>query len=543
MGRESTDEAVSWADGNPAPGESNGVRTAWLDRRLSPGCLPFPNGGKRWGFMVSVPSPWSAAAGWNLEHSYARLPSSLLARVQPTAVRSPRLVAFNAPLARELGFDPEFLAGADAAQLFSGTVLPEGADPIAQAYAGHQFGHFTVLGDGRAILLGEQRTPSGALRDIQLKGPGRTPYSRGGDGRAALGPMLREYLISEAIQALGVPTTRSLAVVATGEPVFRENTLPGAVLVRVAASHLRVGTFEYAAARGDREVLQALLDYAIARHDAELEPGSGRALAWLRAVAERQASLLARWLQVGFVHGVMNTDNMAISGETIDYGPCAFLDAYSPGAVFSSIDHQSRYSLGNQPRIAQWNLARLAEAVLPLLDPDEARAVDEANAVLEAFPARFRELWLAGMRDKLGLVGVQPGDAALIEDLLEWMTEQRADYTNTFRDLSAEVLPPDPRWESGGFQSWKTRWQQRLEGQSPAPRESRERMRRHNPAFIPRNERVEEALQAASEGGDLGPFERLLEVVRNPFDHARILPEFSTPPGPDAPRYRTFCGT
>ncbi len=464
----------------------------------------------------------------------------------PTAVREPRLVVFNEALARRLGLDPESFTKAEAtevAALFAGNRLPESAEPLAQAYAGHQFGRFTVLGDGRAILLGEQRAPDGRLWDIQLKGPGRTPYSRGGDGRAALGPMLREYVISEAMHALGIPTTRSLAVVATGEPVFREQTLPGAVLTRVAASHLRVGTFEFAAAVGDRDVLRSLFDYAAARHDPGLEPGPDQPLAWLLAVAERQASLLAMWLGVGFVHGVMNTDNMAISGETIDYGPCAFLDAYSPGMVFSSIDHQGRYAFANQPRIAQWNLARLAEAVLPLLDADEARAVEKANEVLERFPTRFREHWLAGMRAKLGLADEEPGDAALVDALLEDMQSRQADFTNTFRDLT--VKDPSTQWDGDTeeFRSWRLRWMERRSRERGPAATSQERMRRSNPAYIPRNARVEEALEAATKDGDLEPFGKLLDVVRNPYDHARDLPRYSAAPSPEAPRYRTFCGT
>ncbi len=498
------------------------------------------------GPMASASSPFPRTAGWNLESGYAALPARLHAQVVPTAVREPRLMVFNEPLARALGLDAEGFTKADPAEvaaLFAGNRLPEGAEPLAQAYAGHQFGRFTVLGDGRAILLGEQRAPDGRLWDIQLKGPGRTPYSRGGDGRAAVGPMLREYLISEAMHALGIPTTRSLAVVATGEPVFREQTLPGAVLTRVAASHLRVGTFEYAAASGDRAVLEALFEYAVARHDPGLEPGPERPLDWLRAVAERQSSLLARWLGVGFVHGVMNTDNMAISGETIDYGPCAFLDAYSPGMVFSSIDHQGRYAFANQPRIAQWNLARLAEAVLPLLDADESRAVEKANGVLEMFPTRFREHWLAGMRAKLGLAEEEPEDAALVDALLEDMQSRPADFTNTFRDLT--MKDPAAEWDGDTeeFRSWRRRWMERRLRERGAAEATQERMRRSNPAYIPRNARVEVALEAAAKDGDLEPFGKLLDVVRNPFAHDRDLPRYSEPPTPDTPRYRTYCGT
>lgn len=484
----------------------------------------------------------SAVAGWRLDSAYGRLPERLFARVRPTAVRAPQWVLFNRPLALELGLEPGCFDVPEAAALFAGNVLPEGAQPLAQAYAGHQYGHFTVLGDGRAILLGEQRTPAGARVDVQLKGPGPTPFSRRGDGRAALGPMLREYVISEAMHALGVPTTRSLAVVATGEPVFREETLPGAVLTRIAASHVRVGTFEWAAAHGDTSALAALTDFTLRRHYPEAADSPEPAAALLAAVAERQASLIARWLLLGFVHGVMNTDNMALSGETIDYGPCAFLDTYHPATVFSSIDHHGRYAYANQPRIAQWNLARLAEALLPLLHPDEAKAVELANAALEQFRGQFECHWLAGMRAKLGLAGEDPGDHALVDDLLAWMQDRQADFTNTFRrlatpDLGAGWLPDD-----AAFQVWRNRWLMRLEVTTRPPSELVATLRRANPAVIPRNHRVEAALAAATRG-DLAPLQQLLEVLATPFDHERAPAEFTAAPPPDSPRYRTFCGT
>ena len=487
------------------------------------------------------PAATAAAAGWNLSQSYAALPPQLYSRVAPSPVRAPSLVIFNASLARSLGLDAAVLGGPEAAPLFAGNAMPPGADPIAQAYAGHQFGHFTLLGDGRAILLGEQFTPDGRRLDIQLKGPGPTPYSRRGDGRAALGPMLREYLISEAMHALGIPTTRSLAVTATGEPVFREQTLPGAVLTRVAASHLRVGTFEWAAARGDHQALEALAVYTRQRHDPEIGEDPGAAAALLEAVAGRQAALVARWQLVGFVHGVMNTDNMALSGETLDYGPCAFMDAYDPATVFSSIDHQGRYAYGNQPGIAQWNLARLAEGMLPLLHPDPEQAVAVANGVLERFPSRFEQHWLDGMRAKLGLLVAEPEDRSLVDDLLGWMQRQGADFTNTFRDLD-----PGAAAGSGGdeaFEAWRRRWRARLSRQ-PHPVEAvRVCMQRHNPAVIPRNHLVEAALSAAGTGGDLGPFNRLLSVLAAPYDRDAIPPEFGSPPGPEAHGFRTYCGT
>ena len=489
-------------------------------------------------------------SGWRLEHTYAALPQLFYTDVNPTAVRDPRVAVFNRPLAEMLGLEPGILDSPAGAQIFAGNALPPGARPIAQAYAGHQFGHFTALGDGRAILLGEQITPSGARFDIQLKGSGRTRYSRGGDGRAALGPMLREYIVSEAMHALGIPTTRSLAVVTTGEPVYREDELPGAVLTRVAASHIRVGTMQWAAAHDDREALRALANYTRARHYPELldAPASAEAtagtpdLALLDAIIERQARLIARWQLVGFVHGVMNTDNMALSGETIDYGPCAFMDGYDPATVFSSIDHGGRYAYGNQPPIAQWNLARLAEAMLPLFDSDINRAVERATASLERFPDLFEANWLNGMRSKLGLFNQEADDKALVDDLLAWMRRRSADFTNTFRTLTTASLGDDALRADPDFAAWHRRLEARRERQPQPGVEVQDLMRRHNPAFIPRNHKVEEALDAATTTGDLSVMERLLDVLTRPYDHARDLPLFSTP-GERQPAYRTFCGT
>ena len=480
-------------------------------------------------------------AGWRLEHTYAELPQLFYSDAASTPVREPRIVVFNRPLALMLGLDPESIAGIEGAAIFAGNALPPGARPLAQAYAGHQFGHFTSLGDGRAILLGEQITPTGARMDIQLKGPGRTRFSRGGDGRAALGPMLREYIISEAMHALGIPTTRSLAVVTTGEPVYREAVLDGAVLTRVASSHIRVGTMQWAAAHDDRQAILALADYTLSRHYPELTDTPEPHLALFEAILERQARLIARWQLVGFIHGVMNTDNMALSGETIDYGPCAFMDTYDPETVFSYIDHGGRYAYGNQPPITQWNLARLAEAMLPLFDADVDRAVVRATAALQRFPELFEQHWLEGMRSKLGLFTQEPGDKALVDDLLVLMQRQSADFTNTFRSLTmgsvAEDAPnADPEWAS-----WHCRWEARRLRQ-PQPRaEAEDMMRRHNPAFIPRNYTVEEALLAAT-AGDFSVMQRLLEVLATPYDHDRDVPSFSTP-DPAAEPYRTFCGT
>jgi serine/tyrosine/threonine adenylyltransferase len=480
-------------------------------------------------------------AGWSLEHTYADLPRLFYADASPTAVREPRLVAFNRPLAVMLGLKPEALDSLEGASIFAGNALPAGARPIAQAYAGHQFGHFTPLGDGRAILLGEQITPSGERMDIQLKGPGQTRFSRRGDGRAALGPMLREYIISEAMHALGIPTTRSLAVVTTGESVYRETVLEGAVLTRVAASHIRVGTMQWAAAHDDTAALRALADYTRRRHYPELADAPDPHLALFNAILERQAALIARWQLVGFIHGVMNTDNMALSGETIDYGPCAFMDSYDPGTVFSSIDHAGRYAYGNQPPIAQWNLARLAEAMLPLFDANVERAIERATSALDRFPDVFERHWLNGMRCKLGLFTEEPEDRALVDDLLSWMHRLSADFTNTFRALTTAGRAESANADADS-EAWHRKFEARRLRQPQSRAEAEDLMRRHNPAVIPRNHLVEEALGAATGSHDVSVMERLLEVLATPYDHQRELPEFSTP-GEHSRPYRTFCGT
>ena len=478
-------------------------------------------------------------AGWRLEHSYGQLPGALHVEVAPTRVRAPKLVILNRPLAAELGLDAEALA--TEAEVFAGNRLPPGAAPLAQAYAGHQFGHFTTLGDGRAILLGEQITPQGKRFDVQLKGAGPTPFSRRGDGRATLSAMLREYVISEAMHALGIPTTRSLAVAETGEEVWRQaGPQPGAVLTRVAASHIRVGTFAWVAARSDEVLLAALVDYTVRRHYPELADAENRVLALFGAVAERQAALIARWMNVGFVHGVMNTDNMALSGETIDYGPCAFIDAYDPATVFSSIDAQGRYAFGNQPRIAQWNLARLAEALLPLMDAVEARAVERANEIIGRFGDLYQQHRLAGMRRKLGLFNEETEDGALVEALLERMRETKADFTNTFAGLEETAESADALAE------WRTRWRARL-GRQPQTIDEVRRLRRANcPAVIPRNHRVEAALTAA-EQGDLSEVERLVAVLAAPYDHERAwsaeVTDYRAPAADGGEGYQTFCGT
>lgn len=481
--------------------------------------------------------------GWHLEHTYAALPEILHTVTLPTPVASPHLVILNEAWAEKLGLDPADLArhGAD---LFSGNALPPGAAPIAQAYAGHQYGHFTNLGDGRAILLGEQITPTGQRYDIQLKGPGRTRYSRGGDGRAALGPMLREYLMSEAMHALCIPTTRSLAVVTTGEAVHRQDgPLPGAILTRTAASHIRVGTFQFAAAAGGQPALEALTLYTLERHFPEKAGAENPALALLEAVTASQASLIARWMMVGFVHGVMNTDNMAISGETIDYGPCAFIDRYDPATVFSSIDRRGRYSYANQPTIAQWNLARFAEALLPLIHEDEPTAIEHAMASIHAFTGLYQDHWLTGMRAKLGLFNTEPEDLTLIQDLLQWMHQTRQDFTQTFAALSTIGNDPLPFVTiDDASSSWHAGWSARLQRQPQSAEESRALRAATNPAVIPRNHLVEHALSRAGEG-DLQPFQDLLAVITQPFAHATAPAPYRTPPPPDAEHYVTYCGT
>lgn len=480
-------------------------------------------------------------SGWKLDNSYARLPRSLFSVLDPTPVAAPRLAVLNGPLAGRLGLDARALRTEEGIAVLAGNRVPDGATPLAQAYAGHQFGSFTMLGDGRAHLLGEQIAPTGERFDIQLKGSGKTPYSRGGDGRAALGPMLREYLVSEAMHALGIPTTRSLAVVTTGEPVFREAVRPGAVLTRVAASHLRVGTFEYVSRWGTPQELGVLAEYTIRRHFPDLDGGDVPGL--LREVVRVQAELVARWQLVGFVHGVMNTDNTALSGETIDYGPCAFMDTYDPATVFSSIDHRGRYAYGNQPAVAAWNLARFAETLLPLLHQDRDQAVKRARHALAGFDPRYREAWLAGMRAKLGIWDGGPDDEALIGEILRLMQTHRADFTNTFRGLTVDRMQGTELFESREFGRWRAAWQRRLEQQRGSRESVQERMKQNNPSIIPRNHRVEEALEAAEKRGDLTVMERFLAVLSRPYAYSGEQEEYAVAPPPASQPYRTFCGT
>ncbi|MGO4404983.1 YdiU family protein [Bosea sp. RAF48] len=483
------------------------------------------------------------------DNSYARLPERFYAAVNPTAVAAPRLIKLNEALARQLGLDPGWLKGQDGLALLAGNSLVEGTTPIATAYAGHQFGGFSPqLGDGRAILLGEVVDRDGQRRDIQLKGAGPTPFSRRGDGRAALGPVLREYIVSEAMAALGVPTTRALAAVLTGETVRRETLLPGAILTRIAASHIRIGTFQFFAARRDVEALRLLADHVIARHYPPAAESEAPYLALLEAVVAAQADLVARWMLIGFIHGVMNTDNMSIAGETIDYGPCAFMDSYDPATVFSSIDEHGRYAYGNQPPIALWNLTRLAEALLPLLADDQEKAVAIAQDAVNRFNELFQAALIAGFRRKLGLATEEPDDVPLIKGLLDTMQRGQADFTLTFRRLSDDAggngqscreLFGNP----GEFDDWYGRWQQRLQQESPSAEERQRAMRSVNPLFIPRNHRVEAVIQAAVERDDLAPFVELLAVLAKPYDEQPGREDYAQPPAVHERVLATFCGT
>lgn len=492
-----------------------------------------------------------AATRFPFDNSYARLPDRFYARLNPEPVATPRLIKLNENLARHLNLDPARLAAPEGVEILAGNRIPEGAEPLAMVYAGHQFGNFVPrLGDGRAILLGEVIDRDGVRRDIQLKGAGRTPFSRQGDGRAALGPVLREYIVSEAMASLGVPTTRSLAAVTTGEFVFREDALSGAVLTRVASSHIRVGTFQYFAARGDRDALRQLADYVIARHYPQAKETADPYRALLDFVIEGQAALIAKWLLVGFIHGVMNTDNTSIAGETIDYGPCAFMDTYHPDTVYSSIDTHGRYAYANQPLIAQWNLCRFAETLLPLLAEDQTKAIELAQGAIDSFEARFETAYAMGLRRKLGLLTQQADDTALGRDLLERMAKNQADFTLTFRGLcgmttigaatsAVRVLFDDP----GSFDEWETRWRQRLAADGPDDGTRETIMRNANPFLIPRNHLVEEAIAAATQNEDFTVFERLITALAQPYADMPEHAAYANPPRPDQIVQKTFCGT
>ncbi|MGZ8251722.1 MAG: protein adenylyltransferase SelO [Methylophilaceae bacterium] len=487
--------------------------------------------------------------GFNFDNSYLRLPPVFYKKQNPVAVKAPEILLFNSALAATLGLNAEAIK-LQGSQMLGGNTIGQGSEPIAQAYAGHQFGGFNMLGDGRAILLGEHITPDKQRFDVQLKGSGRTPYSRSGDGRAALGPMLREYIISEAMHALGIPTTRSLAVTTTGEAVYREHGYPGAVLTRIAASHLRVGTFQFAAAIQNQAQLQALADYTIDRHFPDIAQAENKYLELLQKVMELQASLIAKWMHVGFIHGVMNTDNMSICGETIDYGPCAFMNRYHPESVFSSIDAQGRYAFGKQPNIAHWNLVRLAEALLPLIHESEAQAITLVAECLNQFPGQFFAHWLAGMRNKLGIFNDEVEDTRLAEDLLMYMHKHNADYTNTFRALGQAVkeatgaLQQTALYQDAGFRSWLALWQARLGRQAQTLDESIQLMQSANPKVIPRNHLVEAALSAVVEQGDLTLVQELLTVIANPYADLPHPARYMEAPDLEFDQsYKTFCGT
>lgn len=473
--------------------------------------------------------------GWNFEHTYSQLPPIFYRNQNPATAPAPKMVIFNQNLAQSLGLDSHTLSSKP--ELFAGSALPHGAKSISQAYAGYQFGHFTVLGDGRAVLLGEQITPNGNRVDIQLKGSGPTPFSRNGDGYAALLPMLREYIISEAMHYLGIPTTRSLAVVLTGKDVYREKILPGAVLTRVASSHIRVGTFDYVHAVGTPDDTRIIADYSIWRHFPKLE-NTNKYIMLLREVAKRQASLIASWQLAGFIHGVMNTDNMAISGETIDYGPCAFMDSYDPDTVFSSIDTAGRYSYKNQPKIGAWNLSRFAEALLPLLHEEQDEAIELAKTEIDYYWEIYNKSWLSGMRAKLGIMNEEHDDIELVTKLLELMKTYKLDYTSTFRTLSYPAKT-SPLSSISDFTTWQAKWQARLSRQAQNQQDIFDIMQRHNPAVIPRNHHVEEALAAANHG-DISPMNSLLKALYRPYEEHMI---YSQPPKPTACSYQTFCGT
>ncbi len=479
--------------------------------------------------------------GWRFDNTYSKLPEPFISNTSPIPVKSPELIVLNDNLAKQLGLNFSLTNKKDLSNLFSGNSLPNGSKSIAQAYAGHQFGHFTMLGDGRAVLLGEHLTTKNNRFDIQFKGSGRTSFSRDGDGRAALGPMLREYIISEAIHSLNIPTTRSLAVVKTGEKVVRENLLQGAILTRVASSHLRVGTFQYIAATQNIENLNTLIDYTIDRHYPEIKSSKTKALDLLNLVMEKQCQLVVDWMRVGFIHGVMNTDNMAISGETIDYGPCAFMDQYNPKTVFSSIDKFGRYAYTNQPPITKWNLARFAECLIPLIDKNKETSVKIATDLIDNFQNIYEEKWLNMMRDKLGLFGEDINDKKLINDLFNWMEKNKVDYTNTFCHLMG-VKINDNEYKNDNFLEWSNEWKKRSGLNNSSKEKQIELMKKTNPIVIPRNHKVEEALTEADKG-NLEKINKLIAILKNPYGDQKGIEEYQAPAPISNKKYQTFCGT
>ena len=476
--------------------------------------------------------------GWNLQNSYTQISDKLFSELKPDAVNNPSTVIINHKLAKKLGLNLNGISEKDLSNLFSGNQLPHGAKPFAQAYAGHQFGQFTILGDGRAHIVGEQVTPEGEIFDIQYKGSGRTPYSRGGDGKAALGPMLREYLISEAMYYLGIPTTRSLAVVETGEKVYREVPLKGSILTRVASSHIRIGTFQFLAAHKDYEGMKSLLDFSIKRHFSNLKFSENLAIEFIKAVMQKQINLIVEWMRVGFIHGVMNTDNSTISGETIDYGPCAFMDHYDANTVFSSIDTQGRYSFANQPSIIQWNLVRLAECLLPLIDKDEKRSIEIAQNLINTFSSLFKDKWLQMMKKKLGIKDQSEDDEELINNLIKWMQQKKPDFTNTFCNLMNYDHADDEEFEDDEFNNWKREWKKRVES-----KEYLDVMISCNPTLIPRNYLVEEALSEAETDGKFDKFNELNEIISSPYQLKKVNIKYLETPSKTNIPYKTFCGT
>ena len=479
--------------------------------------------------------------GWCFDNTYFKLPKAFKEDIKPIPVKNPELVLFNKELAEDLNLNFSNLNNQKLSELFSGNSLPKGSNSIAQAYAGHQFGHFTMLGDGRAVLIGEHLSKDNKRYDIQFKGSGKTAFSRNGDGRAALGPMLREYVISEAMNGLGIPTTRSLAVVKTGEDVIRETSLPGAILTRIASSHIRVGTFQYIAARQKKDEIEVLLNYVIDRHYPDIKNSKNKATELLSIVLEKQINLVVNWMRVGFIHGVMNTDNMSISGETIDYGPCAFMDTYDPKTVFSSIDQMGRYAYFNQPVITKWNLSRFAECLIPLIDKNQEKAIELATEIINSFEKKYEEKWLNMMRDKLGLFGMDEKDKFLILDLLTWMHQKKIDYTNIFCHLMNENIKEDKDYEDGDFKNWKKRWNERLKTNNNTPEKSLKLMRSANPIVIPRNHKVEEALEAA-EKNNFKPITRLVEILKDPYSQQKNIINYQIPSNSEK-KYQTFCGT
>ena len=481
--------------------------------------------------------------GWQFDNTYSKLPKNLLSKLNPTPVKSPEVVLFNHSLSKEIGLDFSEIDNEKLALTFSGNQLPDGSETIAQAYAGHQFGHFTLLGDGRALVIGEHVDKNKKRYDIQFKGSGKTPYSRSGDGRAALGPMLREYIISEAIHNLKIPTTKSLAVVKTGENVIREKNLEGAVLTRIASSHIRIGTFQYACISKDKNDLKALFDYTIERHYPHIRNFKFPAIELLNIVTEKQIDLIIDWMRVGFIHGVMNTDNVAISGETIDYGPCAFMDTYDPRTVFSSIDYHGRYAFFNQPSIIKWNLEKFAEALIPLIDTDSNKSIEMAKEVLKDFDTKFKKGWFKMMRKKLGLKGEESKDENLIAELLSWMHQNKADYTNTFCHLMDDLIQKNKFFENKEFNYWKQQWKNRSKLYGNSPEKSLQIMHEANPLVIPRNHLVEEALNSATENNDLTKVKELLKILKDPYKNKSNIDHYQSTPIPGKERYKTYCGT